>query len=92
MLEVLQRPGDTIYVPPRWWHAVINLPDAPGEVLTLCVTQNVLTAPMLLHLLGWRALREQWGDFALGFAAELRRRQPAVAAALLAGCAAEERE
>ena len=93
MLEVLQRPGDTIYVPPRWWHAVINLPgsdEAPGEVLTLCVTQNVLTAPMLLRLLGWPALRAHWGEFALTFAVELRRRQPAVAAVLLAGCGAEE--
>lgn len=40
MMEVLQRPGDTIYIPPRWWHAVINLPDAPTEALTLCVTQS----------------------------------------------------
>lgn len=91
MLEVLQRPGDTIYVPPRWWHAVLNLPETEsGEALTLCVTQNVLTAPMLLELLGWRALRSHWGDFALGFACELRRHRPAVAARLLAGLPADE--
>ena len=41
MLEVLQRPGDTVYVPPRWWHAVINLPNVQtDECLTLCVTQS----------------------------------------------------
>ena len=91
MREVLQRPGDTVYVPPRWWHAVLNLPDdGAAEALTLCVTQNVLTAPMLLELLGWRALRAHWGEFALGFACELRRHRPAVAVRLLAGLPADE--
>eukprot|EP00927_Polykrikos_kofoidii_P041548 TRINITY_DN35420_c0_g1_i1.p1 TRINITY_DN35420_c0_g1~~TRINITY_DN35420_c0_g1_i1.p1 ORF type:complete len:867 (-),score=124.46 TRINITY_DN35420_c0_g1_i1:412-2691(-) len=48
MLEVIQRPGDTLYVPPGWWHAVFNIPDASkGEALTLCVTQNAVTPTML---------------------------------------------
>lgn len=79
MLEVLQEPGDTLYVPPGWWHSVINLPDvASGEHLTLCVTQNAVTPAMLRKCpYCWSALsrypfaeelasliREAWPDVA----------------------------
>lgn len=49
MLEVLQRPGETLFVPPQWWHAVINLPDTPREALTLCVTQSAPQGPLPAH-------------------------------------------
>eukprot|EP00747_Dinoflagellata_sp_TGD_P208782 gnl/TRDRNA2_/TRDRNA2_82226_c0_seq1.p1 gnl/TRDRNA2_/TRDRNA2_82226_c0~~gnl/TRDRNA2_/TRDRNA2_82226_c0_seq1.p1 ORF type:complete len:445 (+),score=85.10 gnl/TRDRNA2_/TRDRNA2_82226_c0_seq1:86-1420(+) len=83
LLEVVQTPGDTIFVPPNWWHAVVNLPSS-GEVggaLTLACTQNCLTPAMLLrggsHC--WPALVERSPEAARALHEALQTRRPELA-------------
>ncbi|KAG0294160.1 hypothetical protein BGZ96_001678 [Linnemannia gamsii] len=43
-LEIIQNPGQTIYVPSGWWHMVINMDD------TVAVTHNFSDEANLLHV------------------------------------------
>lgn len=78
MVDVVQRPGDTIFIPSGWWHAVLNLPDEGG--VTVCCTRNLLLPQSLPKV--WPAMRDKYPDFARRFARFVRARRPDAAAFL----------
>ena len=43
MVEVLQQPGEVIFVPPGWWHSVINV-----SKWTVAVTHNLILPALLV--------------------------------------------
>ena len=59
MIEFIQCPGETVFVPGGLWHAVINLDD------TIAVTQNVMTQYCFDKV--WRATRSERRKFAESF-------------------------
>lgn len=59
MIEFIQCPGETVFVPGGLWHAVINLDD------TIAVTQNVMTKYCFDKV--WRATRSERRKFAESF-------------------------
>ena len=74
MVEAVQGPGDTIYVPQGWHHCVLNLE------WTVAVTQNLLMPTMLPAV--WPQLEVKFPSFAGFFVRRLRRHRPEIIADL----------
>jgi len=56
MIECIQYPGETIFVPAGWWHAVLNLD------FTIAITENLLIPETLPRV--WPELKSTWTKFA----------------------------
>jgi histone arginine demethylase JMJD6 len=70
MIECIQRPGETIFVPGGWWHAVLNLDD------TMAVTQNFCNSANFDNV--WRSMRVQRFQLARYFLHKLKKKNPAL--------------
>ena len=81
-VQFLQGPGETVFVPGGWWHAVLNVEES------LAITQNFVSSTNAVRV--WRALSSEHPDMAEGWLRNLRREEPRVAA-LLERCRSGER-
>lgn len=68
MIECVQHPGETIFVPGGWWHAVLNLDD------TMAVTQNYCGEANFDRV--WRRLRVSRKKLSEYFLRCLREKEP----------------
>jgi histone arginine demethylase JMJD6 len=69
--EFTQHPGDTVFVPLDWWHAVLNTTD------TLAVTQNFCSRVNFPHV--WRDTRKKRKKLARRWLEKLRVAHPDIA-------------
>jgi len=77
----VQRPGETVFVPHGWWHAVLNLDD------TVAVTQNYVGSVNFAH--SWRATRVERRKMARKWRSLLQRERPDLYAECVAADAAD---
>uniref|UniRef100_K3X3W1 JmjC domain-containing protein n=1 Tax=Globisporangium ultimum (strain ATCC 200006 / CBS 805.95 / DAOM BR144) TaxID=431595 RepID=K3X3W1_GLOUD len=71
-IELMQYPGDTIFVPGGWWHAVFNVED------TVAVTQNFCSSQNFERV--WRKTRSGRKRMAVKWLTKLEKKHPHLAA------------
>lgn len=71
-LDVIQHPGEIMFVPDGWWHAVLNIDD------TMAVTQNFATSARFDAV--WRITRRARPKMSAKWLEKLRRVRPDLAA------------
>ena len=74
-MTCIQKPGETVFVPGGWWHAVLNLDD------TMAVTQNFVNNNNLDRV--WRSIRKDNGKISRQFLNSMKEKQPSVYKRLL---------
>jgi len=67
-IEFIQYPGETVYVPGGWWHAVVNCDN------TMAVTQNFVSYTNFETV--WRTLRVERKKFSCKFLDQLKIKHP----------------
>lgn len=67
----VQRPGQTVFVPSKWWHAVLNLDD------TIAVTQNFCSTSNFTIV--WREMRKDRKRLSVFFLRLLEEKRPDLA-------------
>jgi histone arginine demethylase JMJD6 len=81
MLAHVQRPGETLFVPAGWRHAVLNLDDSVAVTHNLCSAANLPAV--------WRSLRAAAPAAAAAWQPRLAARHPPLAALVAAADAAD---
>lgn len=71
-IELMQYPGDTIFVPGGWWHAVFNVED------TVAVTQNFCSSQNFERV--WRKTRSGRKRMSVKWLKKLEKKHPHLAA------------